>query len=197
MKKYFRHLVLPALCTLTIALSTVFSPSGYAQNSQPASQKQKGFVFDPDRLVFGGNLGFQFGTVTILDISPIVGYKITDRFVAGVGVTYQYFEDRTYVQTFSTSVYGGRLFGRYYIFNNLFAHGEYEILNYDAGFSDPFVTSFNKRRITANNFLVGGGYVFPITENSGFNIMVLYNLNENAESLYSNPIIRLGFTIGI
>ena len=167
-----------------------------AQNPNDPPKRKSGFVFDPERLVWGGNLGFQFGDVTLIDISPIVGYKFTDKMIGGLGITYQYFQDKRSPQTFSTSIYGGRIFGRYYMLEDLFAHVEYEILNYDGRFVDPY-HYFNDSRITAHNFYIGAGYVLPISDNAGLNMMILYNLNENAESLYPNPVYRVGFTVGI
>src|SRR5690606_35466784 len=65
-----------------------------------------------DRLYYGGNFGMQFGTVTLIDFSPLVGVMITPKFSSGVGITYQYFKDKRYSGGKATS-YGGRLFSRY------------------------------------------------------------------------------------
>lgn len=43
-----------------------------------------------DRMYFGGNMGFSFGDIVFVDASPLVGYKLTDRFSSGVGFTYRY-----------------------------------------------------------------------------------------------------------
>jgi hypothetical protein len=177
-------------------LFTCFFKPGFSQENSVKKQQKVPQGFDPDRLVFGGNLGFQFGDVTLIDVSPLIGYQFTEKVMAGVGISYQYYNDTRFTPKFSTSIFGGRVFGRYYFIDNVFAHAEYEILNYDAGFIDP-MGFFNTRRVTANNMYVGGGLVLPIAGNAGFNIMILYNLNENSESLYSNPVYRIGFTMGI
>lgn len=146
--------------------------------------------FNLNRFYTGGNFGLSFGTVTAIDISPIIGYKITDKFSAGVGAIYMYYSDTRY--KYSTNVYGGRVFSRYLIIENLFAHLEYELINRDA-------LDFNDRPIRVNvpGLLVGGGYTQRIAGNSYFNIMALWNLNENQYSLYPNPIIRMGFSVGL
>ena len=44
------------------------------------------------KFYWGGNLGLMFGTYTIIDISPEVGYKVTERFHVGTGLTYTYYK---------------------------------------------------------------------------------------------------------
>jgi hypothetical protein len=142
-----------------------------------------------DRLYFGGGLGLQFGTITAIDISPLVGYKITERFSAGIGGTYIYFRAPGFR---STDIYGGRVFSRYMILENLFAYTEYELLNREV--YDDFE---GLRRMNVSGVYVGGGYFMPVGRNAGVGLMLLYNLNETRYSLYNNPIFRLGFNIGL
>jgi hypothetical protein len=151
-----------------------------------------------DRTFFGGNLGLQFGTITIIDISPLGGYKVTDNFAAGLGLTYIYYNDKRFADDFSTAVYGGRVFGQLKLpmVENLFAHAEYELLNYDLMVYDPY-GYLDKIRVTANNVLLGAGYRQPIGENASIDLLLLYNLNENENSLYSNPILRMGVSFGL
>ena len=47
-----------------------------------------------DRIFFGGNFGMQFGTITNIEVSPLVGYHITPRLSAGVGTRFEYFKDK-------------------------------------------------------------------------------------------------------
>ena len=88
-----------------------------------------------ERFYFGGNLGASFGTITFIDVSPMIGYRITPKFSVGVGATYQYWKDSRYTPDFKQSIYGGRLFSRYVIAEdflgagNLFAHTEYNMNN--------------------------------------------------------------------
>lgn len=167
-----------------------------AQNSSSFNKKSK--FPDSDRFFSGGDFGLLFGDVTLIEISPLLGYKFTDQLWGGVGGTYQYYKNSNYIPSFKSSVYGGRLFSRYYIglIDNLFLHGEYEVLNYDAIFVDPF-GYYYQNRITAHNILVGGGYSQPISDRSSIDLMILYNINENSQSLYSNPVVRVGFNFGL
>jgi len=145
-----------------------------------------------DRLYFGGNFGMQFGTVTLIDFSPLVGVMITPKFSSGVGLTYQYFNDRRYIGG-ETSSYGGRLFSRYNVLPNIFLHAEYESINFDNYnlISDKF------ERIWSNALFLGGGYFAPFGPRGGANFTFLYNvLHDNLRSPYGEPyVIRVGFVL--
>ncbi|WP_373495557.1 hypothetical protein [Aquiflexum sp.] len=145
-----------------------------------------------DRLFFGGNFALQFGTITFIDVSPLAGVMITNRFSSGVGMTYQYFNDRRFIGG-NNSIYGGRIFSRYNIFPNIFAHAEYESLNLDA--YNRITERFE--RIWVPGLLIGGGYFIPFGDRGGTNITLLYNvLHDNFRSPYNSPlIIRFGFML--
>ena len=74
------------------------------------------------KIFFGGNLGLFFGTVTDIEISPLVGYKIYKGLSAGGGFTYIYYRER-YADNavFETNQYGWRVFAMYDIFKKEFS----------------------------------------------------------------------------
>lgn len=142
-----------------------------------------------ERIFFGGNIGLQFGTVTFIDVSPLIGYELTEKLSAGVGATYQYYRYRDRFNDFSTNIYGGRVFSRYNILKNIFSHVEYEVLNLEA---------FDlEKRINVTSILVGGGFRQQLGGRTYLNLLVLWNINESAYSPYRNPIIRGGISIGL
>jgi hypothetical protein len=146
-----------------------------------------------DRVFIGGNLGLQFGDLTFVDISPLVGYRVTDQLAVGIGGTYIYYRYRDFYGEFKTNIYGGRLFGRYYFIEELFGHVEYEILNLER--PDDF--NYNQlRRANITSIFVGGGYRQYIGERAALELMALYNLTEEPYSPYSNPIFRVGIVAG-
>src|SRR5687768_12934957 len=55
------------------------------------SSKWRNFV---KKLTFGGNFGAQFGQVTFVDVSPLVGYRATDKLTVGIGGTYNFLDFR-------------------------------------------------------------------------------------------------------
>lgn len=173
-----------ALGLLIFLLS--FSPSFAQRELYQDSVKLK------DRLYYGGNFGFQFGTVTLIDVSHLVGAMITDRLSGGVGATYQYYDDNRF-QGASGSSYGGRLFGRYNVLPNIFVYSEFEKINWNA------YSLVNERfqRTWTNAFFIGAGYFAPFGSRGGANFTFLYNLlHDNRFSYYSEPyVIRVGFVL--
>jgi hypothetical protein len=149
------------------------------------------------RIYFGGNMGAQFGNITYVDVSPLVGYMVTAKFSVGIGVTYRYLK---YKQIdYQTSIYGGRLFARHNISLMklpLFLYGEYENLNYEyVTFTNP--PDYTTRREWVPSLFVGGGLFQPIGRRAGFTMMALYNLiYDEQRSPYNSPwVFRVGFTL--
>jgi len=170
--------------------------------AQPKEEKEE--IRPIDRLFFGGNFGLMFGTITNIEISPLVGYYITPKLAAGTGIRFEYFKDKGFYAPYETTIYGGNIFSRYTIISNLgeglniglnagiFGQVEYEALSLEREYFEPPYTE--NGRFTLHSVLVGGGIIQPIGRRSAFMLSVLYNLNETARSPYSNPIVRVGFT---
>jgi len=183
-----------------LLIAVLLSSSLLSQNENGNNySNDNGFKFEKNRLFTGGNLGLQFGTYTSIDVSPIIGYYFTNKFAAGIGAIYQYngFKDNINpANSYNTNIYGANCFLRYYLFKNIFAHAEYEALNLETLYFDQ-LNRYSTPRFWVQSVLLGGGYRQPIGEHSSVNIMLLYNINETVDSPYSNPIIRMGFDIGL
>ncbi len=176
--------------TFLITLYTLIAFNSFGQDSTRSYRRQPYETPLKDKIYFGGNIGLQFGTVTFAEVSPLVGYKITDHLSAGVGVTYQYYRYRDKYYDFETNVYGGRIFSRYLFTDYLFGHVEYEYLNLEA-------FDIKRRRVDVGSFMGGAGYVQPMGPNAALVAMILYNFTPTIYTPYSNPIIRIGINIGI
>jgi hypothetical protein len=161
-----------------------------AVNAQPETREgKKGF--DWSRFFLGGNLGnIRFGDITSIEISPSVGYRITKSFSAGIGGTYQFYNDRIY--HFKTDIWGYRVFLSHTIYKNFFAYTEFEALSLESRVFDITGLYANQERFWLNSYFIGAGYRTEITKRSSAFIVVLYNLNETANSPYRNPEIRFG-----
>ena len=163
----------------------------FGDNSKSSSSKssKNGGGFSWDRLAVGGGFGLVFGDVTIVEVAPTFGYYFTDNILGGIGGNYTYYSEKA--TNFSTSLYGGRVFGEY-LFNNvpLLANAELEVIN---------VESYDDERINIVNPYIGGGLKQSFGGHSYLYILVLWNLNETKESylLQPNPIIRGGVAIGL
>lgn len=168
----------------------VYCQYDYVQDTT-LNKKEEDKLRFVDRLFWGGNLGAWFGNPTFVDISPLVGVRITKKYSMGVGVIYNYYNYKYGNYKYSTNLWGGRIYARYFILENVFAQVGWDRINRD----DPYAIKPNTR-IWIDNILVGGGLRYPISDNfyaiaSGF-----WNLNQNEYSPYSNPIIQIGFVGG-
>lgn len=81
-----------------------------------------------DRIFFGGDLGLQFGNLTYIDVSPLVGYKITDKLHAGIGPTYIYYKYKDAYLNANINLWWTCIW-KILVMDNLFVHSEYEMLN--------------------------------------------------------------------
>ncbi len=192
---------------LTILLLGVSSISGQNPYLNDSESDSKVFI--------GGNLGFSFGNITLVDVSPLVGYKVTEQFVVGIGATYKYYKyNDFYYDPYSkkyfdrtANYYGARLFSRYHfagelidIMEYIFVHAEYEYLWFDYDIYERNTIGEivkYKKHAEVPSYLIGPGYRQSIGDNSYFTFLVLFNLNEVEETPYSNPIIRFGFDFGL
>lgn len=144
-----------------------------------------------NRFVFGGFIGAQFGDFTAIDVSPIVGYRVTNKFTAGLGMTYQYvsFKDPTgYYQSYKSNIIGPRVFASYDLFYGLFLHTEYEHLWFE--YDDSFIVY----RDDQPGLFVGGGLNLAAGERAYFQILALWNLLWDSQNLiYGRPfVLRFG-----
>lgn len=156
------------------------------------AQDSKNNPFRRHRWFMGGNLGIQFGTMTILDVSPYTGYKMTNSLSLGAGFTYQYIHEGRGEWAYTSNVIGGRIFSSYKIIPELFAYAEYEVLNFEVPVDD-----YNMARKNVSSVLVGAGYRQIVGPNLYSDIMILWNLTDSPDSPYTNPIYRVGLVIGL
>jgi hypothetical protein len=151
----------------------------------------KGLPFK-DRIFFGGDFALGFGDFTFIRIAPILGYNVNSKFQIGGGPSYQYMKWKTYtptqVFTNETSIYGGSLFGRYFIFDSFYLQSSLEILNLKA--INPSINDegvFYWPRTTIPVWFVGGGFV-QRSGRGGFMIGAFYDLIQDPNSPYGNGL---------
>ena len=151
-----------------------------------------------ERIVTGGGFGMAFGSQQdFISLSPFIGYKLTQKLIAGTSFTYRYTKFKYYSPSITLIDYGVAPFLRYAIFNNFFVQAEYEYLNYE------FPTGPEQTiRETFNSFIAGGGFIQPITDKSSFYVSAMYNFSyvepkAGGYSPYYSPLIlRAGITVG-
>lgn len=142
-----------------------------------------------EKIIVGGGLDLRFGNVTVIGVTPLIGYTVTDKLIVGSIFTYRYFKDNTAGVNYSTSTYGIAPFARYNIFKGLFAHAEYEMLYGEYYYND------GSRWI--NSLLLGGGYGTQIGRAGFAGIYVLWNVTPDENyPIYDAPVVRMSFGVG-
>lgn len=163
------------------AFSQEYDPYTYQDIKQQARLNEKIF--------FGGGFGVQFGTSTVLKFTPEIGYRVSPIVELGVGGYYMYAKSRAY--NISDNVYGGKVFARLFVYNDIYLQGEYEMLNI-ADF-DPYTYFYTGERIFIPGLLGGIGYRQKLGERSALLSGISYNFSISEKTPYRNPIIRFTF----
>lgn len=151
-------------------------------------------AFDRSRLEVGGNLGLQFGSYTLVNVAPQVGYRLTPYFTAGVGASYTYYKDDIYLQgreyDYRSNYFGMNVFGRFYPV-------QYVVLSVQPEANRMWRSIDGQGgKIKTNEFvpsvLIGGGVRFgPVTA------MIQYDVIQDDNSPYSDNIFySIGYTFG-
>lgn len=161
------------------------------QEQDEPQEEQLRFI---DRLYFGGSFGLQFGTYTNIALLPTLSYALTPKLFAGVGGVYHYQSG----DGFNLHHYGGRALLQVEMFSigdgAVLAHAEAEALSISVPYFDATGRRYTDR--TALTIpMVGLGYRQRISHKGSFDILVLYNGNDDPINPYSNPVIRVGFNV--
>jgi len=171
------------------------------------THKKKGY--DPDKLILGGGLNAGFGGGYInVGIAPIIGYRITDHFSAGIGVGYQYNRTPEYVDPqdpnkvsyiHSNIVYPS-VWTRYFLYHNIFADAvfEYDILSQRGPGYDQYGNLGTRTfHVNVPCTLLGIGLRQPLGGRVCFFGEIMYDILQEQNSPYfGQPIFRFGIAAG-
>ncbi|MFZ6009362.1 MAG: hypothetical protein ACOYXT_03370 [Bacteroidota bacterium] len=165
--------------------------------AQGENNSLKGVPFK-ERIVTGGGFGLSFGSgQDFFSLSPVIGYSITAKFMAGTGITYRYTNYKYYKPSLKLNDYGVNPFLRYTVYRGFFLQTEYEYLNYEFP-----VTITETTRKGFSSFMAGGGLIQPLGDKAALYFMALYNFSyKSSDALtytpYTSPlVIRAGINIG-
>ena len=185
---------------VAMILTLAFNPDLYGQRRSSDARSERTSNFS-DQLWYGGgvNLGFSSGgSVSLFQfgLSPMVGYKFTDFLSAGprAALQYNFFKARVgngQIDKVQPLSYAFGVFTRARVTFNLFAQVEYEFEN--EAFVGVGFDQLEVFRRENNNFYIGGGW-----NNGdglvGYEVVILFNLNEPANSVDVPFVIRAGIT---
>lgn len=189
--RMFYRLILIFICLILLSSRAI---NAQGEIKPPPKQKNHNIL---DRIDFGGYLGATFGDVIYVEVSPLASYRITEKFHAGMGLTYMYYSENGPYGHYSSSSYGGSIFARYFVWRDLFLHLEYAPLYRPDFIPYPYPSPNGHASQWAQDVLIGGGYRQWVGDKAFMSIMFLWNVNETVYSPYINPIIRIGFGVGL
>ncbi len=152
-----------------------------------------------DRLFYGGSFGLQLGSITDIQVSPVVGIWVLPRLAVAAGPNYRFYKNHY----LSTDIYGLRTYLQFVIIQDInsflpigsntgiFLHCENELLSLESSFwkNPPYSSS----RFYLNTVLTGAGISQHFGRRSSLNFMVLWALNDSYYDIYSDPEIRVSF----
>lgn len=198
----------PIGIALILLCSPLKAQTTYSSSGKPVEEAlAKGF--DPQRIIFGGGFHFGMGSGYLrLGVSPVLGYRITKNFSAGIGLRYEYLSIKeasytidsvTYlVEPFDLKTHGFAfsVWARHIVWNHIFLHVEPELINQET-FHKVNNFRIDRERKWIPCLLVGGGIRQPISERSSVVLSLLYDLLQEDESPYRNNLeFRVGFLVG-
>jgi hypothetical protein len=190
------------LVLIITVMAISFTSAGQDSIPVPVIQHEKKKGIDPQRLYFGGNFGLSFGDFTFINISPIVGYRITNMFSAGAVVNFIYQSSKYYSGPNQTTTnnygYAGLgVFGRFQPLRFLLLSVQPET-NYIWGtikVTDPNGNyDYKQPGQFVPSLLIGGGVAIPTGGRGSMIAMLQYDVIQNDLSPYGkNLFFSFGF----
>ncbi|MEO9803781.1 MAG: hypothetical protein ABJF04_11060 [Reichenbachiella sp.] len=175
--------------SLLILICALWGPFAFAQLEYNALGKDRPAWLD--KVYVGGGIGgIGISSDRIwASVNGQVGYRITEKWNVGMGLSYQYFKWKEPINQ-SFNDYGLSFFTQYVVYNPFFVMAQYEIL-----FLDQV-----EARETYDTFLIGGGVSQPMGGRGFLNFYALYNVlytDGGDNGRYDSPwVIGMNFGIG-
>jgi len=132
-----------------------------------------------------GGIGISSNEIFV-NVNGLVGYRLTEKLEAGLGINYQYYKWKPTSQSFND--WGFNIFSMYHIYSPVFLMAQYQIFYLDQ----------IEGRETYDAFLLGGGITQPIGSNGALNFYALYNLSYadgGDNGRYGSPWV-IGMNVG-
>jgi len=157
--------------------------------------------FQKEKLFAGGTFGLSFGSYTLINLSPQVGYRFNKYLASGIAFNLQYASQKEkdgwgndYSKT-TQGITGLSLFGRFYPTQKFLIQLQPEV-NYMFGnikYYQPTETKYKLDAEIVPSLLAGGGLVMP-SEKGAFIVTVMYDLLQKINSPYGDqPIVNFTY----
>ena len=193
-----------------IPQSSPSAPSGLDFPNQKATKAGGAEDKPPTKKFVYANFGLGFASTGGLNqfnasISPAVGFRISNKFAVGPGISYAYSSyslsnqarsagyslNRQGDKSISSSSVGLKGFAQYIVYKEFFIHAEYEVTNAQLIGND--INGYYKYNRTVTTPLAGIGYRSYLGQDAAIDIVGLYNFDTTLYSLYPPLVIRFSF----
>lgn len=159
-----------------------------AQDNVPARRL---FLYSNFGLGFSSIYGFSRFSASL---APAVGYRFTERFAAGPGISYSYLSlSQRGGGSIKTNSVGLKGFAQFIVFDQFFVHGEYEVTRAELLYQDQNTGVIFPGKTTVTTPLLGAGYRQQFSDRAAADIVLLYNFNDGLNDIYGQPVIRFSF----
>ena len=192
------------LKAVTLVLMFIALLTHDLQAQDDASTEKEGF--DRSRLFGGGSFILNFGDITIINISPQVGYRFSRYFAAGVGINGQYSSFKTINgydgSTLSREEYGVaglNIFGRFYPIQQIILQVQPEA-NYVWGKVKYYDTNqeYKLDGKIIPSLLLGAGGAIPMGRSGAMTILAQYDVLQNDRTPYGSKVFfSFGYNFGL
>ncbi len=186
-----------------LAVVVLLSLTATLRAQEEPVEPKKGF--QKEKLFAGGYFGLTFGDYTLINISPLVGYRFNQLFAAGLGINGQYVSSKNWDvngDPYKTKegIVGLNVFGRVYPIPQLMLQVQPEA-NYRFGkfvyYQENPVQEYKMDAVIVPSLLMGGGVVLPSGGRGAMIISIMYDVLQRENSPYGNqPVYSFGFNIG-
>ncbi len=166
---------------------------------QHAEQFTKLFVYSGIGLGYSSLYGYSNFNASI---SPAIGYRVSDRFAIGPGISYAYNyygsnDGYGHSSSINTSNFGVKAFAQFIVYKQFFLHAEYEVTKAQLLTVDQNGYYAGTVSRSVQTPLLGVGYRSQISNRAAADIVLLYNFQDDYNSIYPNPVIRFNFLFNI
>ena len=146
-----------------------------------------------NNIFYGGYINLSFGSYSVIGIEPMIGYKLTPKLSTGIKVQYTYIQDDRYAKSYTTSTYGGSIFGRYLVTPKFYAQVEAASYNYEF-----FYLNGGSEREWVPFLFMGGGFIQPLGDRTWLNFQILFDVLQSDKAPYEDwePFFSIGVGAG-
>lgn len=158
------------------------------------AQSKKASILN--RISVGGNIGGGFtNDYTYLNFQPRVSYRVTNWFIPGISVMYQYSKEQAGTLRHIYNAGGVGAFAELYPIKYLYGHIEYQHVWYKRttkpSEAEPSYTGSD------DYFILGAGVNIPVGNKTYLFAAVLFDVLSPVGSIYENPIYNVGFRVNL